>query len=459
MLFSSSLVFPVFASTFDDVPSNDENYTAIEYLVSIGTLEGYDDGDFKPNQTINRAELMKVLVSGQGIEPDESTYKNCFTDVATDWYAKYVCYAKEQGWVSGYDDGTFKPAQTVNKVEAAKMIVNAYDLDPEYSTSIECLCGTFSDVSESDWFSTYLEALFRAGIITEAEEGSSYGGADEMTRGSVAEYIFRSLVVEWYEYSTFTEGKRDEFLTDAGLTELISGASEDSETYTVDRIVDGDTLVLDNGEYVRLLGVDAPEDDECFAEESTDHLESLVLGETVTLEADLENDDRDAYDRLLRYVFVDGENINLQMVSEGYAQFYDSYPLTLDDEFEEAESSASDSGLAIWEACFTENSLSEVVISTVFYDGEVYQVESDEYVEITNNGSSSVNLEGYYIIGSKGSESYTFDDVSLGAGESLKVYTNQGDYSFGSEDALWSNSGETVYLYDSSDNLVDSYSY
>lgn len=325
ILLTAILIPSAYAGTFDDVPGSDENYTAIEYLVSIGTLEGYDDGDFKPDQTINRAELMKVLVSGQGIEPDENEYKDCFTDVSTDWYAKYVCYAKEQGWVSGYDDGTFKPAQVVNKVEAAKMIVGAYTLDPDYSTSIECLCDTFTDVSSSDWFATYLEALFRAGIVTEDEEGSTYEGANEMTRGTVAEYIFRSLVVEWYEYSTYTDGKRDEFLTAKGTAELI------------------------------------PE------------------------------------------------------------------------------------GLAM--------------ISTVNYDGEVYQVESDEYVEIKNAGQGTLQLEGYYVMGSKGEEKYTFPALELAPGETVKVYTNQGDYSFESADALWSNSGETVTLYDADGNVVDTYIY
>lgn len=210
LLLGFSLASNTFAATFDDVASSDDNYVAIEYLVSIGTLQGYDDGTFQPERTINRAELMKVLVAGQGISPDESTYQNCFPDVTTDWYAKYVCYAKEQGWVGGYPDGTFQPAQTVNKVEAAKMIVGAYGLDPEYSTSIECLCDAFSDVTSADWFYLYMEALYRAGIVTSEEEGSTYESSEGMTRGMVAEYIFRSLVVGWYEYSTYTEGKRDE---------------------------------------------------------------------------------------------------------------------------------------------------------------------------------------------------------------------------------------------------------
>src|SRR3989338_5338729 len=96
LLFSTLILSPVFAKTFDDVEYDDDNYVAVEYLVSIGTLEGYPDGSFQPNTTVNRAEIMKILVAGQGISPDENVYKDCYPDVTDDWYAKYVCYATEQ---------------------------------------------------------------------------------------------------------------------------------------------------------------------------------------------------------------------------------------------------------------------------------------------------------------------------------------------------------------------------
>ena len=66
---------------------------------------------------------MKILIEATGITPDPSIYNNCFPDVASDWYAPYVCYAKEQNWVQGYEDGAFKPVNNVNKVEAIKMLV------------------------------------------------------------------------------------------------------------------------------------------------------------------------------------------------------------------------------------------------------------------------------------------------------------------------------------------------
>lgn len=210
------------ADTFSDVESGHDNYIAIEYLVSSGTLEGYSDGTFLPEKEVNRAELMKMLVAGQEISPDESLYKNCFSDVTTDWYAKYVCYAKEGGWVNGYSDGTFKPANTVNKVEALKMIIQAYgygDRLPDETGTAEAL---FSDFDSSQWYAAYVQFAVDFNLLEES--GGALSPEGERDRGSVAENIFRTLVVQ-YSDSTYSETQRDGFLESEGLEELITAGS------------------------------------------------------------------------------------------------------------------------------------------------------------------------------------------------------------------------------------------
>jgi hypothetical protein len=148
------------------------------------------------------------------------------------------------------------------------------------------------------------------------------------------------------------------------------------------------------------------------------------------------------------------------MVMNGYAHYYESYPITLEEDFEAAEQDAQSQGLGLWETCETPvDDGSGLSISYVFYDGEVAQVESDEYVEITNGGDATVNLEGYYIEGSSGDEKYTFSDYELASGESVQVTTNGAAPTFGNNSAIWSNAGETVYLYASDGTLIDSYSY
>ena len=115
----------------------------------------------------------------------------------------------------------------------------------------------------------------------------------------------------------------------------------------VDYVIDGDTFVLRNGERVRLVGVDTPEIGEFYHDEATNRLRELIEGEQVILEMDVEN--RDRYNRLLRYVYVNDTFINLILVEEGYARAYPYYPnLRYEMEFSEAEERAKNLELGMW---------------------------------------------------------------------------------------------------------------
>lgn len=90
-----------------------------------------------------------------------------------------------------------------------------------------------------------------------------------------------------------------------------------ADTFLVTRVVDGDTLELGNGETVRLVGIDTPEVGECGFERSAARLGELVLGERVRLGTS--DEDRDRYDRLLRYVDVGRTDAGLTLIQEGLA--------------------------------------------------------------------------------------------------------------------------------------------
>ena len=88
----------------------------------------------------------------------------------------------------------------------------------------------------------------------------------------------------------------------------------------VTRVIDGDTVELSNGERVRLIGIDTPEIDEYYYNEATEELRSLIEGKTVRMESDTNN--RDAYDRLLRYIYLGDTFVNYEMVYGGHAESY-----------------------------------------------------------------------------------------------------------------------------------------
>jgi micrococcal nuclease len=115
------------------------------------------------------------------------------------------------------------------------------------------------------------------------------------------------------------------------LVPVTAGANSDdlsgSTTATVERIIDGDTLVVRGGARVRLVQIDAPESgEECYAAASTLELARLSPpGSHVVLEADPQLDRVDRYGRLLRYIHAGGRNVNLELVRRGAATpwFYD----------------------------------------------------------------------------------------------------------------------------------------
>jgi len=98
------------------------------------------------------------------------------------------------------------------------------------------------------------------------------------------------------------------------------------ESYMVTRIVDGDTVVLENGDVVRLLSIDTPERGKKCYKEASARLSDMILLKEVNIERDIE--DKDRYKRSLRYIFQNGSFVNEELVREGYAYLYFVEPNT-----------------------------------------------------------------------------------------------------------------------------------
>jgi micrococcal nuclease len=125
------------------------------------------------------------------------------------------------------------------------------------------------------------------------------------------------------------------------------------------KVVDGDTVDVQlNGQVsrLRLIGINTPETVdprkpvECYGKEASNRAKALLNGQTVLLENDPSQQDRDVYDRLLRYVwFPDGRLFNLQMVAEGYAYEYTySVPYKYQAQFKQAQQDAQTRQLGLW---------------------------------------------------------------------------------------------------------------
>lgn len=178
----------VHSKKLSDVEGN-KNAMAIQYLLDNMVISGYPDGSFKPEQNINRAELMKIITEASGAIPSPTTNNNCFPDVSDEWFAVYVCYAKNQNWIQGYPDGTFKPGNDVNKVEALKMIINSQEIDIPGAVNET----PFDDADNSAWYAPFIKAANDNGMLEQTD--GIYGVDELITRGEVSENIYRALLI------------------------------------------------------------------------------------------------------------------------------------------------------------------------------------------------------------------------------------------------------------------------
>ncbi|MBN1495009.1 S-layer homology domain-containing protein [Candidatus Peregrinibacteria bacterium] len=108
---------------FPDINVDDPRCPAIEYVKKQGIFIGYPDGNFQPDNAINRAETVKVIIEGFNTPMTVADGTNLgFSDVEIDsWYMGYLKTAKQNGIIEGYPDGTFKPSETVIYVEMLKI--------------------------------------------------------------------------------------------------------------------------------------------------------------------------------------------------------------------------------------------------------------------------------------------------------------------------------------------------
>lgn len=136
------------------------------------------------------------------------------------------------------------------------------------------------------------------------------------------------------------------------ILELTSSSAKTAE-YTVEKVIDGDTILLTNGEYVRYIGIDTPEiypETHCFAQQATVRNRELVEGQVVHLVKDVS--DRDRGGRWLRYVYVGDVLINEVLVQEGFARA-SSYPpdTSFSDQLQLAQTTAQLLNLGRWAVC------------------------------------------------------------------------------------------------------------
>lgn len=189
------------ASIFSDVPDNDPHLVAIEYLKAKGIIQGYPDGSFQPDRVVSRVEFLKLALETYNIQTDV-TAPSGFKDVDENaWYAPFVKKAKQQGWIQGYPDGTFKPAQDVNKVEGIKMLGKIANW--AVAQNITDAEKPFLDTAADAWYTPYILYAKQKNFLE--DRGQYFIPSASLFRGQVSEILFRNLITNETKNTVFTD--------------------------------------------------------------------------------------------------------------------------------------------------------------------------------------------------------------------------------------------------------------
>lgn len=178
------LVFAKFAD-WGEFPVWSED--VIEIVKEEGIMTGYADGTFRPMSVINRAEALVILFRIKGVSVDDVEYERSFSDVPREaWFANAVTLAVEEGWINGYGDGTFRPENAINNAEWATILQRAFGLTSDEDFP------SFSDVPKRAWFGDAVGAMYSNDLVRLMTSRSFYPEAG-VSRASIAWTVAKVL--------------------------------------------------------------------------------------------------------------------------------------------------------------------------------------------------------------------------------------------------------------------------
>lgn len=203
---------PAQSVVFTDVDDQSEVYKAVSFLKKYKVLNGYPDGSFKPDQVVTRVEAVKFILAAVNAEllsgkalPFKDTSSN-------EWYSDYVATAYERSIVNGYPDKTFKPSNTVNRAEFLKMLLVSMDLkvnpfvsrdvfndvkkDSWYASYVKYAAdknlinvrGRYFKPEEGMTRSEVADLLYRT-ILLKASDAQEYSTDLKVSEGKIAQYF------------------------------------------------------------------------------------------------------------------------------------------------------------------------------------------------------------------------------------------------------------------------------
>ncbi|MDD3652599.1 MAG: S-layer homology domain-containing protein [Desulfotomaculaceae bacterium] len=206
----------------------------ISSWVSKGFVTGYQDGTFKPDNSISRAEFVTLVNRSFGFTNSANTN---FSDVlSTDWFAGEIARAKAVGYVSGYEDGTFRPNAEISRQEVATMLARMLKLEP--STNFAAV-SKFKDAGDiPQWSKGFIDAVVSGGLMNGYPDLTFLAG-QAITRAEAVITLDKAVTTSGKSITIQpgTQGQTSGTNNSGG-----SGSQADSDTINISNILATNTL-------------------------------------------------------------------------------------------------------------------------------------------------------------------------------------------------------------------------
>ena len=339
----SMFTFSFAGSSLKDVAGTDYE-SAVEALVELGIVNGYEDGTYRPEQNVSRAEMAKLLVVAAGLEPAAKLAEGAtkFADVNGGWASGYVNVASEYGYVMGDPDGNFRPDDTVSYAEAATMALRVLG----YKSVVE---------AKGTWPTNYIAKAEDLELLEDITFDAYDSGA---ARGNVAILMWNMLKTRMWDVVGESEGDGLHYEADRVMLNVKFPDYSYSYAEFVDFRVNGDgevEITLDDvyGKYTGSL------DQDTYVYAANDFY-TFVPGTEVE-------------------VLVNEEDETLlTMVRTGRDSFAEGLKADIDDEYDSLTDAAYDYVYAMIE----KKDASESVLLTIESD-YIYKTEvKDDYIRL-----------------------------------------------------------------------------
>ena len=252
LVLAFACAFTMFAGAAFSDQADIQSTEAVDALTGLGVIQGYTDGSFRPDVTVTRAEMAKMIFTIiNGGNDDASAYENLptsFTDLTDDWYKGYIKYLQNSGIIAGTSATRFAPNETVTGVEAAKMllVVAGYDADKAGLTGLSWMANTMKYANLNNLFED-VDADVNAGL----------------PRQYAAQIMYNALDMERVVYSNDigdfkpAEDVKDDATIGGKYLDLVFEGKEVNDEvylYSTEKEANRDTYTLDtsDGSYIRV---------------------------------------------------------------------------------------------------------------------------------------------------------------------------------------------------------------